>query len=168
MNASPVVKFLEDLGVMSTGPMEEQRCDLISLVCHLRVSQQNPPEPTFYQLHSGFDPGKSSNPYINNPQKHYQEYNNPLYFSCGSPGHHATGRIKVNISSSRPTSNTTEAFTATIKNTAQSFSFKPVRTKVQQLETVVEDDEALFLGEYATQAEESTMKSFEITMILRI
>ena len=76
-------------------------------------STNSGPEPTFNQLRSGFDPSRSSNPCINKRQKHYQEYNNPLYFSCGSPGYHATDRIEVNISSSRPTSNTAEPFTAT-------------------------------------------------------
>lgn len=135
-------------------------------------STNSGPEPIFYQLQSGFDPSKSSNTYINNPQEHYQEHNNPLYFSCGSPGHHATDRIEANISSSCPTSKYNRGIHSD-KYSSQSSSSTPVRTKVQQLETVVEDYKALFLGEYVTKAEringyQSMMKSFEMTMILRI
>lgn len=140
--------------------MEEERCDLISLVCHLRVNQQTPDLSLhLISCELVLIQSRSSNPCINKRQKHYQEYNNPLYFSCGSPGYHATDRIEVNISSSGPTSNTAEPFTAT--NTAQSSSSTPVSTKVQQLETVVEDDEALFLGGYVTQAEDSWIPIYD-------
>ena len=108
------------------------------------------PEPTSYQFKRSFDPSRSLNPYVKSSQNHHD---NSLYFSYRTPDQDATDCAHVNIGSAHPACSTTKASIFT--NTAQSSHFPPVSRKLQQLGTVITDDESSLPCKYMKEASDS-------------